>query len=79
MTLTLTGSDTTLDAVNLEPHLAIEYGVDMDDISIDTAYIVTGTIDIDVSEDITDNELEQSLKNNIANALGVHLNHGSVR
>lgn len=78
MTLTLISSDTTLGAIDLESHLAIEYGVDVDDINIDAAYIVTGTIDIDVSEDVTDNELEQNLKNNIANALGVHLNHVQV-
>lgn len=56
----------------MESQLAIEYGVESDDITIDTTFTTTGAIDIDVPDDITDNEVETILQNSIANSLGVH-------
>ena len=72
VTLTLTATDVTLDASDLETQIANEYGVDIDDVTIDTSYTVSGTIDIDIPEDVSDDELQVILQDSIADALGVH-------
>lgn len=61
-----------LDTTGLESQLANEYGVEIDDISMDTTYIVAGTIHIDLPDDVIDDELETILEDVIADALGLH-------
>lgn len=78
VTLTLTSNDDTLDTTGLESQLANEYGVEVDDVTIDTTYTVTGTIDINVDDDTADDQLERILQDTIADALGIHSSNVQV-
>jgi hypothetical protein len=76
VTLTLSTSDEIIDSAgvsSLAQQLAADYGVDVEDVTIEPTYSVSGSIEInDVSRDISDEEFEQILKDSIADALDVH-------
>ena len=75
VTLTLTADEiidsTSIDS--LEEQIAIDYGVNVDDVTVDTIYTVTGTLQVDdIPDDISEQELEEALQQSVADALGVH-------
>lgn len=75
VTLTLT-TDEVIDIIAieaLEEQIAIDYGVNMDDVTVDTTYSVTGTIEVDdVPDDMSVAELQEVFKQSIADVLDVH-------
>ena len=76
VSLTLSTADEvfTADEVSsLGSQLAADYGVDVDDVTIEPTYTVTGSIDVDdIPEDVSESELEAVLEQSIADTLGVH-------
>ena len=76
VSLTLSAADEvfTADEVSsLGSQLAADYGVDVDDVTIEPTYTVTGSIDVDdIPEDVSESELEAVLEQSIADTLGVH-------
>lgn len=76
VTLTLSSTTNILNATevdNLESELANQYGVDIDEVTVEVTYTVSGSIDVDnVPDDVTNEQLEDILEQNIADALGVH-------
>ena len=53
----------------LELQVAEDYGVDLDDVTIEPIYSVTGRIEIEIPEDVSNNLLEATLQQSVANAL----------
>lgn len=82
VTLTLTKSEDILNAneiASLESELAENYGVDNGDVTIDAEYTVSGSMILDnIPDEISDSELEQILRESIADALGVSSRHVEV-
>ena len=74
LTLSTTDEVFTADEVSsLGSQLAADYGVDVDDVTIEPTYTVTGSIDVDdIPEDVSESELEAVLEQSIADTLGVH-------
>lgn len=76
VSITLTSSSNLLNSSqvdSLEEQLAIDYGVNLDDVIIDATYTVSGSIDIDnIPTDVSNEELEEILEQSIADVLGVH-------
>ena len=75
VTLTLT-TDEVIDSISidaLEEQIAHDYGVNVDDVIVDTIYTVTGTLQVeDIPDDLPESELEEALQQSVADALGVH-------
>lgn len=75
MTLTLS-TDEVLDSAAidiLEEELALNYDVNADDITVETAYVITGEIEVEgIPRDVSENEFETILQQSVANALGLH-------
>ena len=55
----------------LENIVAQSYGVDSDDLTIETEYVTSGIITVDIADSISDEEALTSLTTAIATALGV--------
>lgn len=75
---TVTQSIPIDDVVNIENEIADTYGVDEDNISIEVVYQTTGSFVLDIEDDLISNEeLEQTLEEEIAILIGVH--EGNVK
>ena len=75
VTLSLSTTDEILNVTEitaLEANIAEEYGVSVDDVTVEATYSVTGSMEIDISDDLTETELVEILEQSIADALGVH-------
>ena len=48
------------------------YGVEAEDITIDVVYQTTGSLDIDVTGDVSEEDLEEALEEEISALLGIH-------
>ena len=57
---------------DIQSQAADAYGVDAEDITVEVVYQTTGTLDIDVTGDVSEEELEEALEEEIAALLGVH-------
>jgi hypothetical protein len=59
--------------VSIQDEVAESYGVESDDITIDVVYETTGSISIELLDDtLTDEELEETIEDELAALLGVH-------
>lgn len=57
----------------LEEQIANDYGVNVNDVTVDTVYTITGTLQVeDISEDLSESELQEALQHSVASALDVH-------
>lgn len=77
LTLSRSGDLLTLTEIDdLESQSTIDYGVNADDVTEEATY---GSIDVDdIPDNVSDSELEEILKQIIADALGVHSMHVDV-
>lgn len=76
VTLTLATSNEILNSTEvnqLESKLAEDYGVNVEDVTIEVDYIVSGLVDFDdLPDDVSDSEVEAIMQEIIANTLGAH-------
>lgn len=76
VTFTLTTSDEILDndgVSSLTQELAEDYGVNSEDVMIEPKYVVSGSIEInDLPQDVSNEELQQTIEDSIAESLGIH-------
>ena len=52
--------------------VAEAYGVDKEDVQIEVVYETSGTIDVDITGDVSQQELEEAIQDELANLLGIH-------
>lgn len=57
---------------NLTNDIAVEYGVDPADVDVDVSYSFTGSMTIDIPDDLTEEEAENLLEKSIADSLDLH-------
>lgn len=60
------------DITSISSDLAEIYGVDVEDIETTVEYLISGALNVTISEDISPSELINSLKDAISETLGVH-------
>lgn len=76
VTLTVESTDDLLNAselVALETKLADDYGVNIEDVTIEAEYAVSGSIELqNIPDDIGISELEEIVHQSISDAIGVH-------
>lgn len=68
----VTESIATIELDNIQQQSADVYGVDLEDITVEVVYQTTGTIDIEIADDVSIEELEESLEEELAIILDVH-------
>ena len=57
---------------NITEEAAEAYGVDPEDITVEVVYQTTGSLDIDITGDVSEEELEEALEEELAALLGIH-------
>jgi len=60
------------DVANYEQNVAEYYGVDVDAVTTEVVYSASGSLTVSVPEDVSEEELVQSVTETIAESLGVH-------
>ena len=76
LSATVTESIPASELESIQQQSASAYGVDLEDITIEVVYQTTGLINVEPSDDISLDELEASMEEELAELLGVH--EGSV-
>ena len=76
LSTTVTESLPIAELDNIQQQSADTYGVDPEDVTVEVVYRTTGSIDIEITDDVSIDELEESLEEELARLLGVH--EGSV-
>ena len=52
--------------------VAETYGVDPNDVTVEIAYEISGTMDVEITGDVSTEDMEESLKDELAELLGTH-------
>ena len=76
LSTTVTESLPIAELDNIQQQSADTYGVDTEDVTVEVVYQTTGSIDVEITDDVSIDELEESLGEELASLLGVH--EGSV-
>jgi hypothetical protein len=79
MSKTVTESLSDDDVSGIEDEVADAYGVDPEDVSVDIVYETTGSIGLNVTGEVSDEELEEALEDEIAALLGIHESNVDVQ
>ena len=68
----VTSDISSSDILDISNEIAQIYGVDEDDTETTVEYILSGTLNITIPDDINEDDVINSLQESISNALGVH-------
>ena len=63
---------------DVENYLVEIFNVTEDEVTVDTSYKGTGTIDIDIPDDMGEEEAESFIEEAIADALGLHVSEVEI-
>ena len=72
LSTTVTESLPIAELDNIQQQSADTYGVDPEDVTVEVVYQTTGLIDVEITDDVSIDELEESLEEELATLLGVH-------
>ena len=76
LSTTVTESLPTTEVDDIQQQSANAYGVDPEDVTVEVVYQTTGSINVDILDDISIDELEEFMEEELATLLGIH--EGSV-
>ena len=71
LSTTVTDSVSTVELDGIQQQSANVYGVDPDDVTVEVVYQTTGSINVDIPENVSIDELEESIEAEVATLLNI--------